>query len=59
MAQFGSVTERLDGNHFEPDEEKSHIEVSQAAVKATGAGPLLVRICPYPRGGLGISYREG
>lgn len=96
MAQFGSVTERLDRNHFEPDEEESHIEVSQAAVKATGAGPLLVRICPahvysmqadgsigvtyqaclecgtclavappgvlcwhYPRGGLGVSYREG
>jgi len=96
MAQFGSITERLDRDHFEPDELESHIEVDQAAAKASGVGPLLVRICPahvysvqadgsigvtyqaclecgtclavappgtlrwnYPRGGTGVSYREG
>ncbi len=95
-AQFGSVSERLDADHFDSDEQESHIAVDQAAVTATGAGPLLVRICPahvysmhadgslgvtyraclecgtcralapagvlrwhYPRGGLGVSYREG
>jgi ferredoxin like protein len=95
-AAFGSVSERLAANHFKPDEEQSHIDVDQAAARASGAGPLLVRICPahvyslhadgtigvtyqaclecgtcrvlapagvlrwhYPRGGLGVSYRDG
>lgn len=63
MSQFGSVTERLSCNHFEPDEEESHIEVDQGAVKATGAGPLLVRICPahvystQADGSIGVAYR--
>ena len=93
---FGTVTERLDRNRYETDETRSHILVDQPAAKATGAGPLLVRVCPahvyslqadgtvgvlyaaclecgtcravappgaltwhYPRGGMGITYREG
>ncbi|MEI6567290.1 MAG: 4Fe-4S dicluster domain-containing protein [Verrucomicrobiota bacterium] len=44
--QFGSVSERLERNRYETDKEQSHIEVDQAAAAATGAGPLLVRICP-------------
>ena len=46
MAELATVTERLDKNHYETDEERSHIEIDQAVAKATGAGPLLVRICP-------------
>lgn len=45
MTMFGSVPERLAKNHYELDEEQSHIEVHQDVVAATGAGPLLVRIC--------------
>jgi len=96
MAQFGTVTERLAKNRFEPDDEESHIEVDQAAARGSGVGTLLVRICPahvysmledgsigvthaaclecgtclavappgtlrwhYPRGGFGVTYREG
>lgn len=44
--QFGTVTERLDRNHYETDTEQSHIAIDQEAAKAAGAGPLLVRICP-------------
>ncbi len=44
--QFGTVSERLDGNRYETDAEQSHIQIDQAAAKSTGAGPLLVRICP-------------
>jgi len=95
MSDFGSVTSRLALNQFEPDD-RSHIVVDQAAAKAAGAGPLLVRVCPahvyalnedgtvgvtyeaclecgtclavapagvldwhYPRGGFGVTYREG
>jgi len=94
--QFGTVSERLDKNRYETDAEQSHIHIDQAMAKSTGAGPLLVRICPahvysmqgdntigimyaaclecgtcralapsgvltwhYPRGGMGITYREG
>jgi ferredoxin like protein len=42
---LGTIPERLDKNRYETDEEHSHIEVDQAAAKATGAGPLLVRVC--------------
>jgi ferredoxin like protein len=45
-APFGSITERLDRNRYETDEGQSHIEVDQAAARVSGAGPLLVRICP-------------
>lgn len=43
---FGTVSERLERNHYENDPEESHIQVDQAAAKAADAGPLLVRICP-------------
>jgi ferredoxin like protein len=96
MLALGSVPERLGRVHFTLDEESSHIEVDQAAARATGAGALLERVCPahvyrvaadgtvgveyaaclecgtclavappgvlrwhYPRGGFGVSYREG
>lgn len=45
MTTFGSVPERLAKNRYETDEEESHIVVHQDVVRATGAGPLLVRIC--------------
>ena len=45
MTMFGSVPERLARNHYELDEAQSHIQVHQDVVRATGAGPLLVRIC--------------
>lgn len=91
-----TVTERLAGNRFLLDEEYSHIEVDQAAVRATGVGRTIAACCPahvytlredggldveyaaclecgtclavappdvlrwhYPRGGFGVSYREG
>jgi ferredoxin like protein len=44
--QFGTVTERLDRNHYETDLEQSHITVDQDAARAADAGPLLVRVCP-------------
>ena len=45
MTTFGSVPERLAGNHYELDEEQPHIEVHADVVKAIGCGPLLVRVC--------------
>lgn len=91
-----SVPERLARNQYETDEEYSHIEVNQDAVRRLGAADLLVRCCAahvyarepdgsvsveyaaclecgtclaiappgtvkwcYPRGGHGISFREG
>jgi ferredoxin like protein len=46
MTELGTVTERLEKNHYETDEEQSHIEIDQAMARATDAGPLLVRVCP-------------
>jgi ferredoxin like protein len=46
MVRLGSVPERLARNHYELDEDTSHIEVDQEAARRTGAGPLLVAICP-------------
>jgi ferredoxin like protein len=43
---LGSVPERLAGNHFELDEEESHIAVNQELAKQTNAGELLERVCP-------------
>lgn len=43
---FGTVSERLDKNRFETDVEEPHIQIDQQAAASTGAGPLLVRICP-------------
>jgi ferredoxin like protein len=62
MTEFGSVTERLDKNRYETDDEESHIEVNQPAAKAAGAGPLLVRVCPahvysmQADGTIGVTY---
>ncbi|MFC7581815.1 ferredoxin family protein [Schaalia naturae] len=91
-----SVPARLAGNTYDLDEDESHIGIDQEAARASGCGPLLVRICPahvysmnddgsigieyaaclecgtclavapagvltwhYPRGGFGVSFREG
>lgn len=60
--QFGSVPERLDRNRYETDVEQSHIQIDQLAAQATGAGPMLVRICPahvyslQADGSIGILY---
>jgi ferredoxin like protein len=96
MDSLGSVTARLAKNTYEPDDAESHIQVDQDVIRATGAGPLLVRVCPahvyceqpdgtlgvlyaaclecgtcaavappgaltwhYPRGGMGVAFREG
>jgi ferredoxin like protein len=96
MLELGDVPERLARNRYITDEETSHIEVDQEALRASGAGMLLVRACAahvytmqpdgtvgvtyqaclecgtclaiapegtlrwtYPRGGYGVSYREG
>lgn len=45
MSMFGDVTQRLAGNSYTVDEE-SHIEVNQELAKSTGAGKLLVKVCP-------------
>lgn len=42
----GTMAERLATLHYDVDEESPHIEVHQDAVRATGAGPVLVRVCP-------------
>lgn len=41
-----SVSERLAGNVYEVDEGNSHIVVNQELAKFTGAGAILIRICP-------------
>jgi ferredoxin like protein len=46
MFNIGTVPERLAHNRYVLDEEESHIEVDQAAIRATGSGDLLVRVCP-------------
>lgn len=48
MAEYSvaSVPQRLAGNIYEVDEGNSHIEVNQEVCRETGAGKLLVRICP-------------
>ncbi len=93
---LGSVPERLARDSYMTDEEDNHIEINQDLARSTGAGKLLVAVCPahvyseeedgrisveyaaclecgtclaiappgtltwhYPRGGFGISYREG
>ncbi|HWB38051.1 MAG TPA: 4Fe-4S dicluster domain-containing protein [Rugosimonospora sp.] len=55
------IAQRLAGNRYEPDE-SSHIEVDQDLARATGAGELLVRICPahvysiQSDGSVGVMY---
>ena len=46
MLDIGKVSERLARNRYVLDEETSHIEVDQAAVRKAGIGELLVRVCP-------------
>jgi ferredoxin like protein len=46
MLDIGTVPERLARNRYVPDEETSHSEVDQAAVRKAGIGKLLVRVCP-------------
>lgn len=61
MNDFGTVTERLALNRFEPDD-LPHIEVHQEAAKAAGAGPILERVCPAhvytanEDGSVGVTY---
>jgi ferredoxin like protein len=53
MLDIGTVPERLARNRYVLDEETSHIEVDQAAVRKAGIGELLMRVCPahvYSRG---------
>lgn len=95
-AAWGTVPERLARNRYQLDEDESHIEVDQDAVRAVGAADVIARCCPahvysvlpdgglaveyaaclecgtclavapagtltwhYPRGGFGVSFREG
>lgn len=43
---FGSVACRLAKNHYDVDEDNSHIHVNQDIARGTGTGKLLVRVCP-------------
>ena len=60
--QFGSITERLDNNRYETDVEESHILLNQELAKSTGAGQMLVRVCPahvyssQADGSIGVLY---
>jgi ferredoxin like protein len=62
MIDIGTVAERLARNRFALDDEGSHIEVDQAAVRAAGAADLLVRVCPAhvystaPDGSLAVQH---
>lgn len=57
-----SVPERLAANRYLTDEDESHIEVDQDRARATGAGPLLVAVCPAhvyaeePDGRVSVEY---
>jgi ferredoxin like protein len=63
MFELGAVPERLARNRYETDEETSHIEVDQEALRASGMGPLLVRACAahvytmQPDGTVGVTYQ--
>ncbi len=46
MLDIGTVAERLARNRYALDEETSHIEIDQEAVRSAGIGELLVRVCP-------------
>lgn len=46
MTDLGTIAERLARNTYLLDEQGSHIEVHQDRARATGAGPILVRVCP-------------
>ena len=59
---FGSVTDRLAKNHYDVDEDNSHIHVNQDIARRTGTGKLLVRVCPAhvyseePDGTISVEY---
>ena len=61
MLTLGTVPERLARDRYEVDE-ASHIEVDQERARATGAAPLLERICPAhvyraePDGSVGVTH---
>lgn len=46
MLNLGTVTDRLARNTYNLDESASHIAVDQEAARATGAGQVLVLVCP-------------
>jgi ferredoxin like protein len=54
---LGNTTERLAGNSFVVDEGQPHIQVDQESAARTGAGPLLVRVCPAHVYSLGADGR--
>lgn len=41
-----TLSERLAANRFEIDEEEAHIVVDQEICRATGAGKVLIAVCP-------------
>ena len=59
---FGSVASRLARNHYDVDEDNSHIHVNQDIARRTGTGKLLVRVCPAhvyseePDGTISVEY---
>ena len=59
---LGSVTERLARNHYDVDEENSHIHIDQDIARRTGTGKLLVRVClahvysEEPDGTISVEY---
>ncbi len=61
MLALGTVPERLARLRYALDD-SPHIEVDQEAARATGAGPLLERICAAhvysvtPDGSVGVEY---
>ncbi len=62
MAEMTTVAERLAGNTYALDEDESHIEIDQERARQTGAGAVLVRVCPArvysqnPDGSIGVAY---
>jgi ferredoxin like protein len=44
--EIGSVPDRLSRNAYIVDDGTPHISVNQEAVRASGAGKLLVHVCP-------------
>lgn len=41
-----TITDRLARNRYETDEDNCHIHVDQDVASGTGAGRILVRVCP-------------
>ena len=57
-----TVPEKLAHNRYQLDDDESHIEVDQGAVRAAGCAAMIARCCPahvyteLPDGGLGVEY---